>query len=61
MYVPPYSGAIRQHLRSKLQEQLSQRRAEERQAAEEVRRLYSEDIVPEEEEREMTGEWAGSS
>ena len=49
------SGALRQHLMSMLRKQVYERRAEERRAAEEVRRMYDEDLDDEEEEREMTG------
>ena len=45
-------GAVRQHWRSALRQQLSQRRAEERREAEETRRLYSEDVSPLDEEEE---------
>ncbi len=51
---PP--GAIRQHVLLALRKQVSDRRAEERRAIEEVRRMYSEDVEEDEEEREMTGE-----
>ena len=43
---------MRQHWRSALRQQLSQRRAEERKEAEEMRRLFSEDVSPLEEEEE---------
>ena len=53
-------GAVRQHWRTKLRQQLSQRKAEERRQAEEVRRLYSEELPEDEEEGELTdGETTG--
>lgn len=47
-------GAIRQHLLCKLREQVSQQKAVERREAEEVRKMYNEEV--EEDEGEMTGE-----
>ncbi len=44
------TGAVRQHLRSVLRKQLSQKRAEERRQAEEERKFYNE------EEEEILGE-----
>ena len=46
------AGAVRQHLRCALHQQLSQKRAEERKQAEEMRRLFSEEVQPTEEEEE---------
>lgn len=52
------SGAIRQHWRDAIRQQLSQRRAKERKAVEEIRKMCSEEVDEEEEEEEyeMTGE-----
>ena len=52
------AGAIREVWKQKLQQQMSQRLAEDRRAMEETRRLYNEEIVDEEEEEaEFTGEY----
>ena len=48
-------GAIRQHWREAIRQQLSQRRAKERKAVEEIRKMCNEE-VEEEEEYEMTGD-----
>ena len=54
LYTASSLGAIRQHLLCKLREKVSQQKAVERKEAEEVRKMYSEEV--EEDEGEMTGE-----
>lgn len=49
-------GAIREVWRSELRRQMSQRLAEERQAVEETKRFYNEEIPDDVEEAEFTGE-----